>query len=77
MYLYINVFQKLKMIRKYESTILKSKLNQIIILGKGSIKIQKKIWIYPYLGGWVVQGGDNFHKKNKKKHAFKIHFRLF
>ena len=37
--------------------------------GKGS----KKIWIYPYLDGWVVQDGDNIHKKKQKKHAFKIH----
>ena len=26
----------------------------------------KKIWIYPYLGGWVFQVGDNIHKKQKK-----------
>ena len=44
-------------------------------LGKGTKK-QKKIWIYPYLGEWVVQDGDNIHKK-QKNHAFKIHFRPF
>ena len=32
------------------------------------LKKQKKIWIYPHLGGWVVQDGDNIHKK-QKKHA--------
>ena len=24
----------------------------------------KKRWIYPHLGGWVVQDGDKIHKKN-------------
>ena len=45
------------MIRKYESTILKSKLNQIIILGKGSIKNKKKYgFIHIWVGGWFRIG---------------------
>ena len=31
----------------------------------------KKIWIYPYLGGWVFQDGDNIHKKNQKNMPLK------
>ena len=34
----------------------------------------KKMRIFPHLGGLVVRMGT---KKNKKKHAFKIHFRPF
>ena len=62
----INVFQKLKMIRKYESTILKSKLNQIIILGKGSIKKQKKYgFIHIWVGGWFRVGTISIRKTKK------------
>ena len=32
---------------------------------------------FTHLGGWVVQEWDKLHRKNKKKHAFKIHFRPF
>ena len=38
-------------------------------LREGFKKNKKKIWIYPYLGGWVFQDGDKIHKK-QKKHAF-------
>ena len=31
----------------------------------------KNIWIYPYLGGWVVQDGDNIHKKKQKNMPLK------
>ena len=36
-------------------------------------KTKKKIWIYPYLGGWVSQDGNNIHKKtNKIRDLFKV-----
>ena len=38
---------------------------------EGFNKKTKKIWIYPYLGGWVGQDGDNIHKKNKKNMPLK------
>ena len=43
-------------------------------------KKQKKIWIYPYLGLWVGQDGDNIHKKTKKNMPLKSildHFKSF
>ena len=40
-------------------------------LREGFNKKTKKIWIYPYLGGWVGQDGDNIHKKNKKNMPLK------
>ena len=43
------------------------------LAAKGRVK---KMWIYPHLGGLVMMGTKST-KKNKKKHAFKIHFRPF
>ena len=43
---------------------------------EGFNKKPKKIWIFPYLGGWVGQEAVKIHLL-KKKHAFKIHFRPF
>ena len=31
---------------------------------KGRVKKNEKIWIYPYLGGWVFQEKVKIHKKN-------------
>ena len=38
---------------------------------EGFNKKNKKIWIYPYLGGWVSHDGDNIHKKTKKNMPLK------
>ena len=44
-----------------------SLLSFSFFISKGRVqKKQKKIWIYPFLGGWVFQDGDNIHKKQKK-----------
>ena len=37
---------------------------QVVLKGRVP-KETKKIWIYPYLGGWVGRDGDNIHKKQK------------
>ena len=44
--------------RHGESTTTASQLRE-------GFKKHKKIWIYPYLGGWVFQDGDNIHEKQK------------
>ena len=47
--------------------------SQIYHLGKGS----KKMWkIHIWVGGWF-RSETNYTKKKQKKHAFKIHYRLF
>ena len=38
---------------------------------------EKNLCKFTHLGGWVGQEWDKLHRKNKKKHAFKIHFRPF
>ena len=40
-------------------------------------RVQKKVCKITHLDGWVFQEWDKLHRKNKKKHAFKIHFRPF
>ena len=46
-------------------SIKKQKNMHLKSIREGFNKKTKKIWIYPYLGGWVVQDGYNIHKKQK------------
>ena len=39
------------------------------------LKKIKKIWIYPYLGGWLGQERANIHKKNIPLKSILSHFR--
>ena len=50
---------------------------QIKKIREGLKKKRKIVCKITHLGGWVAQEWDKLHRKNKKKHAFKIHFRPF
>ena len=53
-----------------------SKQNIPFYVSQGRIKKNnKKIWIYPYLGGWLGQERANIHKKNIPLKSILSHFR--